>query len=126
MAAVIMDVTEVTRATGIVDWTVDGNTEDGDAGSPIYMPNDGQTFLLVYANAGAGETLTFTSVLDQYGRDATSKTFVVATGKTGVVGPFAPGRWNDSNGRVPFTLTTGHNSTKLLAVRVTQSNLNGE
>ena len=126
MAAVTMTVTEVNRETGIVDLDADANTEDGDAGDPFYFPNDGKTILYMYANAGAGDTATFTSVLDQYGRDASSKTFTVATGKQGIVGPFAPGRWNNSDGQVQFSLTTKHNSTKLLAVRVTQANRNGE
>jgi hypothetical protein len=128
MADVTMVVTEITRAVGIVDWTVDANTEDGDAHAGAgdwYFPNDGQTFLLLYADAGAGETLTFTSKVDKFGRDAAVKTFVVATAKTGLVGPFDPGLWNDSTGKVKFALTTGHNSSKLLAVRIANAERNG-
>ena len=128
MADQTMVVTELTRATGVVDITADANVLAGDAAGAdsFLMPNDGQTFLICYANGGAGEVITFVSVLDQYGRDAASKTFTVATTKTGIVGPFAPGRWNNSDEQVSFKLGTANASSWVLAVRITQSNRSGE
>lgn len=127
MADVTMDVRELTRITGVIDWTVDAEVEDGDAGTTgnFLFPNDGRTFLLIYADGGAGETLTFVGKNDKYGRPSGDLTFDVATAKTGLCGPFSPSLWNNANGMVEFALTTKHNVTKLLAVRITNSERNG-
>ena len=130
MADVTMDVLELTRITGVIDWVTVGTThevEDGDAGTTgiFYFPNDGRTFLLLYADGGAGETYTFTGYANKYGRVSADLDFALATAKTGIVGPFAPHLWNDVNGLVKMTLTTKHNSSKLLAVRITNSERNG-
>jgi len=127
MADVNMDVRELTRITGVVDWESDVETEDGDAGTTgnFLFPNDGKTFLLLYANGGAGETFTFVGKNDKYGRPSADLDFALATGKTGLCGPFSPALWNNSDGKVEFALTTKHNATKLLAVRITNTGING-
>ncbi len=130
MADVSMAVLELTRLTGVVDWVTVGTTpevEDGDAGTTgnFLFPNDGKTFLLIYADGGAGETLTFVGKNDKYGRPSADLDFALATGKTGLCGPFTPHLWNDADGKVEFGLTTKHNASKLLAVRITDIGLNG-
>ncbi len=129
MATVTMDVRELTRPVGVVNWVLDAETEDGDAAGaimdPWLFPNDGKTFILVYADGGAGDTLTFTTLNDKYGRAPAVTTFVVATGLTGMVGPFAPALWNNAAGQVQFHLTAEHNASKLLAVRIVNEGLNG-
>ena len=62
---------------------------------------------------------------DKYGRASADLNFALATGKTGLVGPFSPHLWNNVDGYVTVALTTKHNTSKLLAVRITDIGLNG-
>jgi len=126
MADVTMAVFESTRIVGIPDWTVAAGVRAGNAaaGSNWYFPNDGMTFIILY-EAGAGETMTFLGKNDKYGRPSADLTFQVATGDTGIVGPFSPALWNDVDGLVRFALTIEDGGSFLLAVRITNSQRNG-
>ena len=123
MADVIFTVSELTRVTGIVDVGADANVVAGDDGTPFYIPNDGQTLLA--CEGGTGATITFTSKVDEFGRDAASKTFVVGAGKFALVGPFEPALWNDGDGYVEFTLSANNADDFFVAVRLTNSVRNG-
>ena len=125
MADVDMVVSELTRVTGIPKIETDTNVVDGNDGTPYYFPNDGMTLLAFQALAGAGTTITFTGYADEYGRVATSFTFAVVAGDTGLVGPFDPHLWNDSDGRVKFTLGGASADDHFLAVRLTNTGTNG-
>jgi len=121
-----MTVTELTRATGIVDVEAGDAVEGDDADGPTFLfPNDGQTFLIFYAGAAAGDQLTFVGNNDEYGRAAASLTFTVAAGNTGVVGPFSPALFNNTNGLVQFAAAVGKGTDFFTAVRITNSQRNG-
>jgi hypothetical protein len=117
-------VLELTREVGKVDITASPAVA-GTAGTPFYFPNDGQTFIAFLGGAAAGDVMTFVSKVDKFGRDAAIKTFTVAAGKTGLVGPFDPGLWNNADGKVEFTLGVGKATDYYLAVRLTNSERNG-
>jgi len=125
MADVDMAVSTLTRVTGIPDIENDTNVVDGDDGTPYYFPNDGMTLLAFQAGAAAGTTITFTGYADEYGRVATSFTFIVAAGNTGLVGPFDPHLWNDSDGRVKFTIGAADATDHYLAIRLQNTGTNG-
>ena len=128
MADITMVVFESTRITGIPNWQVAAGVRAGSAADPnkiFYFPNDGKTFIIMYADGGAGDKITFTGKNDKYGRPSADLDFDIATAKTGIVGPFDPSLWNDSNGLVKLTLTTGHASSFILAVRITNTGTNG-
>ena len=125
MADVDMVVSELTRVTGIPDIISDANVVDASTGTPYYFPNDGMTLIAFVAGAAAGDTITFTGYEDEYGRVATSFTFIVAAGDTGLVGPFDPHLWNDSDGRVKFTLGAADATDHFLAVRLQNTGTNG-
>ena len=128
MADQTMVVTECTRITGIPTWVTDTNVKAGDAagGSNWYFPNDGKTFVILFARAaGAGEVMTFLGKNDKYGRPSADLNFNVATGLTGMVGPFSPALWNNIDGMVTFALTEKHADSRLLAVRITNTGING-
>ena len=127
MADKTMVVTECTRITGIPTWIGDANIcagDDGTTGSFLF-PNDGRTFIILYAHTAHDETMTFVGKNDKYGRVSADLTFDVAALKTGIVGPFSPALWNDVSGQVKFALTDKDNANKLLAVRITNSERNG-
>jgi len=123
MADVNMVVSTLTRATGIVDVENDTNIVNGASGTPYYFPNDGMTLLAIVAAVGA--TVTFTGYVDEYNRAATSFTFIVGAGNTGLVGPFDPHLWNDSNGRVKFTISAANATDYYLAVKLQNTGTNG-
>jgi len=125
MADVDMVVSTLTRATGIPDIVSDANVVDGSTGTPYYFPNDGMTLLAFVGGAAAGDTITFTGYNDEYGRAAASLTFTVAAGEVGLVGPFDPHLWNDSNGRVKFTIGGSDATDHFLAVRLQNTGTNG-
>ena len=125
MADVDMAVRELTRVTGVPDVAADALAAEGTDGTPFYFPNDGMTLLAFVGGAAAGDTITFTGYADEYGRVATSFTFIVAAGKTGLVGPFEPHLWNGTDGRVKFTLGTGKATDFYLAVRLQNTGTNG-
>ena len=128
MADITMVVFESTRITGIPNWQVAAGVRAGNAATPgniFLFPNDGKTFVVMYADGGAGDTLTFTGKNDKYGRPSADLDFAIATAKTGIVGPFDPSLWNDADGKVKFTLTTGNASSFLLAVRISNTGKNG-
>jgi len=114
MSVKVLTVSEVDKS-GIVDIGADANAVAGNVATDIYMPNDGRTTLIV--DGTTGDTWTFTAVADKYGRTETL-TFVVAAGKWGIVGPFLPELWNDSDGYIHFVPTAGNAGDTLLAVRV--------
>ena len=123
MADVDMAVSTLTRVTGIPDIISDVNVVDGNDGTPYYFPNDGMTLLAF--GAAVGCTITFTGYADEYGRAATSFTFIVAAGDTGLVGPFDPHLWNDSDGRVKFIISAANATDYFLAVRLQNTGTNG-
>ena len=128
MADITMVVFESTRILGIPNWQAAAGFRLGNAADPgkiFLFPNDGKTFIIMYADGGAGDKLTFTGKNDKYGRPSADLDFDIATAKTGIVGPFDPALWNDSDGKVKFTLTTGVASSYLLAVRITNTGKNG-
>ena len=114
MSTHVMTVRPVTKV-GVVDIAADAYKEVGNVATDLYFPNDGRTVLIV--DAVTGDTWTFTAVADKYGRTET-RTFVVATGKWGIIGPFLPELWNDADGYIHFAPTVGNAGDLLLAVRV--------
>ena len=123
MADVDMAVSTLTRVTGIPDITSDTNVVDGNDGTPYYFPNDGMTLLAFVG--GTGCTVTFTGYANEYGRVATSFTFIVAAGDTGLVGPFDTHLWNDSDGRVKFIISGANANDYYLAVKLQNTGTNG-
>ena len=128
MADATMVVTELTRITGIPTWVTDTNVLPASSGTTgtFLFPNDGKTFVILFAKAaGAGEVMTFTGKNDKYGRPSADLNFNVATGLTGMVGPFSPALWNNTDGIVTFALTEKHADSRLLAVRISNTGING-
>lgn len=84
--------------TGILDVAGNAAAKAGTAAGAdqFLMPNDGQTVLVVVGGA-APAAITFTPVLNKYGR---TETLVVTPGtnKTSVIGPFKPYLFNNSSG----------------------------
>ncbi len=118
MADITMAVVECVR-TGLLDiGTVTGVRAGNAAGTDDWlMPNDGKTVLAI--DGVTGDTWTFQSVADKYGRTE-SLTPTVGAGKFALIGPFVPEIWNDGLGRLKFKPSAGGNpNDKLLAVRVT-------
>jgi hypothetical protein len=91
--------------------------DDTDSGSGGSFANDGKTVLICQINGGSTETITFTAVNDPYGRTETLAP-TVADGKIGVIGPFMPEIWNQTNGKIYFALTQKSSSDRFVAVRV--------
>jgi hypothetical protein len=79
------------------------------------IPNDGKVVLLV--DGVTGDTLTFTPVVDKFGRTETLAP-VVAAGKFACIGPFNPEIWNQADGCVIFKCTAGNANDIYLALRV--------
>ena len=123
MADVDMAVRELTRVTGVVDIEADLLAVDGNDGTPYFFDNDGKTLLAFLA--GTGTTITFVGYADEYGRVAASFTFIVGAANLGLVGPFLPHLWNDSEGRVEFTIGGANADDHYLAVRITTASNNG-
>ena len=116
MADITMTVRAVTKV-GVTDLDSDTYAQAGNAagGSDFLFPNDGKTILIF--DGVTGDTLTFTARTDKYGRTET-RTFVVAVGQWGIIGPFLPELWNDGAGMVHFIPTVGNAGDKFLAMRV--------
>ena len=114
MAAHTFTVTEQDRCD-LVDASAHANVEVGNVGTPLYMPNDGKTLLLI--DAVTGDTWTFTAVECSHGRTETL-TAVVAAGKNALLGPFPPELWNNGDGMVTITPTVGNVGDLLLAIRL--------
>ena len=96
---------------------VGADTQDTDG---FEFANDGQTVLLVHDElaAGAGDTITFEDVADIYGRHETTLARTVTAKKMYMYGPFLPGIWNQSDGKVKAKFTTAAATTLVVAVRV--------
>ena len=96
---------------------VGANTQGGDG---FEFANDGKTGLLVLDQlaAGAGDTITFEDVANQYGRHETTLTRTVTAKKIYMYGPFKPEIWNQSDGKVKFKFTTAAATTTLVAIRL--------
>lgn len=88
------------------------------APSPSYIPNDGES-LIVARTAAAAVTLTIrtkATTMSQAGYGSvtlTDQVVVIPSGTTFVMGPFPPGRWNDTqfgtikvDASAPISLTT--------------------
>jgi len=88
-------------------------TDSGMGGSFL---NDGRTVLICQIAGGSTETITFTAVTNQWGRTETLAP-TVADGKIGIIGPFAPRLWNQSDGKIYFALTQKDASDYFVAVR---------
>jgi len=114
MAAATLVVTQATKA-GILSLVADANVVHGNVGSPIYMPNDGRTILVIWSVTG--DIYTFTPTVDRWGR---IETLALTCGATtvNIIGPFPPDWWNNSAGQVTITPTTGQVLDHILAVRV--------
>jgi hypothetical protein len=116
MSVITMTVSEVDK-DGILDVESDANVVAGDDGDSFKFPNDGKTVLVVVS--GTGDTFTFTARSDKYGRTEALAP-IVAGAKTAILGPFLPELWNDGEGYIEFTPTTGNSDDALLAVRVAE------
>lgn len=104
---------------------------DGDELIALYTPgdtggidgfefdNDGKTILFVIDQlaAGAGDTITFESNADKFGRSETTLTRTVTLKKMYIYGPFEPSLWNQTGGKVRFNLTTKAATTNMVAIR---------
>jgi len=82
------------------------------AGSDFFkMPNDGNT-VLVCAVGASSKLITFTAVVDKYGRTE-ALTVQPVDSKTSIVGPFLPELWNDSDGNLKFKPADGGLATDI-------------
>ena len=118
MADQTLVITEAVKA-GILNVAGHANAKAGNAAGSdyFYMPNDGETVLVCVCGAAAKQ-LTFTAVLDKYGRTETL-TPTPGSSLTSIIGPFLPEIWNQSNGAIKFQPAAGGLVTDLyLAVRV--------
>jgi len=105
--------------TGILDVTAHANKLLGDAAGAdyFYMPNDGKTVLVCVVGAAA-KAITFTPVLNKYGRTEVLVVTPTAS-KTSVIGPFKPHLFNQTNGMVKLQPAAGGLATDIyLALRV--------
>lgn len=117
MADYTFTVTEGVKA-GIVNIAAHANKVLGTTiGTTDYarIPNDGKVVLLM--DSVTGDTLTFTPVLDKFGRTE-SLVPVTAAGKFVCFGPFNPEIWNQADGCVIFKCTAGNAGDVYLALRV--------
>lgn len=114
MADQIMTLIEGVKA-GIADISVHANAKAGNAAGVdyFYFPNDGKV-VLVAAVGAAPKQITFTPVVDRFGRTETLAPTPTAS-KTSVYGPFNPELWNDANGRVKFQAAAGGLVTDIYA-----------
>ena len=110
----------------VLDSDIDGDElialgTAGNAGgtSGFEFNNDGRVQLLVLDQlaAGAGDTITFELVADKFGRNEATAARTVTGKKIFVYGPFEPGLWNKTGGKVRFDLTTKAATTTLWAIR---------
>ena len=104
---------------GILDVSAHANKLLGNAAGTDFfkMPNDGRT-VLVCAVGTAAKLITFTAVLDKYGRTE-NLTVQPVDSKTSIIGPFLPEIWNDNEGHIKFQPAAGGLATDIyLAVRV--------
>jgi len=117
----LMTVVPAVKA-GILDAGDHASALAGNAASTdhFFMPNDGKTVLVCVCGV-TPKAMTFTAVLDKYGR---TETLAVTPGasKTSIIGPFLPEIWNQSTvypGAIKFQAADGGLATdKYLAVRV--------
>ena len=117
----LMTVVPAVKA-GILDAGGHASALAGNAAGADYffMPNDGRTVLVCVCGA-TPKAITFTAVVDKYGR---TEELIVTPGasKTSIIGPFLPEIWNQSTvypGAVKFQPADGGQDTdKYLAVRV--------
>lgn len=77
------------------------------------FPNDGHTFLVVKNGSGGSLTVTVTgaTTADRSFGATLSKTYSVANGATWLIGPFAVGAFNQSDGTVYVDWSTGTSVT---------------
>lgn len=86
-------------------------------GSGDSFTNDGQTFLMVANANGSAIDVTIaaqtTSAVKPGFEDVTysNKTVNIANGATKIIGPFATGTYNDTNGRVQVTYSASSGVT---------------
>ena len=114
MADITFTVVVGTKA-GMLDLAGNVNTELGNApgADEFLLPNDGKTVVLIHAVTG--DTWTVVPVLDKFGRTETL-TPTIAAGDIGVIGPFLPELFNDSDGNVHIDPTVGNVADLLLAM----------
>lgn len=74
------------------------------ATSPSLFANDGQTLLAVTVGATA-TTLTVNQAPCTHGRTGT-QAFILPLNKTTILGPFPQAEYNDSSGKLNFTLSS--------------------
>jgi len=118
MADQTMTVHNAVKA-GDADISVVAEAKLGNAASTdyFYFPNDGKTVLVAVCGA-APKQITFTPVLDRFGRTETLAPTPTAS-KTAVYGPFNPELWNNALGMVKFQPAAGGQATDIyIAVRV--------
>lgn len=79
-----------------------------DATNGMAFVNDGQTVLVVRNTDASAKTVTVKSVPDEWGRSG-DVTCVVAASGVGILGPFTPAIFNQSDGtiNVDFSASTG-------------------
>lgn len=120
MADQVMTVVNAVKA-GILDVAGNAAAKVGTAagGDQFLFPNDGQTVLAVVGGA-APSAITFTAVVNQYGRTETL-VMTPGTNKTSIIGPFKPHLFNNSSGQVEFDPAGGGQADDYyLAIRVSR------
>ncbi|MBI3871416.1 MAG: hypothetical protein HY299_23025 [Verrucomicrobia bacterium] len=78
------------------------------------FPNDGLTFLYVRNTSGSASTITFSTAVSTANPTglgpvtiaSTDLTVSVAAGKSMLIGPFGPSRFNDTGGLITVTYST--------------------
>ncbi len=89
-----------------------------DATNNHEFENDGRTMLLAKCTDASSKTVTVVSVPDLYGRSGNLAMVVPATTGEAIAGPFPPGLWSQSNGRVNVDVSAA-TGLSLAAVRYT-------
>ena len=119
MADQTLTVTQAVK-TGVLNVNGHANMKASNAAAAdyFYFANDGKVVLVVVCTAASSKALTFTPVLNKYGRTETLAVTPTISA-TSVIGPFPPHLFNQADGRVKFQPATSGSATDLLlALRV--------
>lgn len=112
MSDINVTVYPATRAVATAPNYTDNKTTAA-AGNNYYIPNTGRLYLILAAATTANVTVETPNTVD--GNAIADLVLALADTKVRVFGPFPPGYYNDSQGRLKVTVSA---NTSLLAVRM--------